>query len=289
MNFRRTRSLAALPLYASLFIIALAGFAAAADEQPQEHFVRSFAVAPGSTLNVENYKGTIHITGADTNQASITVDKRFEGSNEDRKWWMANTSVDFSNDSGNLRIVVRYPNNRCWVDCDEHSNYTAAVDLTVQVPRRINLDVNGYKPDIKISSLEGDIHVKSYKSPIDIASTTGSIVISTYKESVRLHEVSLRGLLRVSMEKGEATIEARNLGSEVEIDSDKGSVDLRIPATTALTLDYSGGRRASFHSDLPVSSSAGYSSDEVQGTINGGGTPVKLRTTKGSFSIDRLQ
>src|SRR4029077_17885170 len=103
-------------------------------------------------------------------------------------------------------------------------------------------------------------------------STTGSIDIKTYKESVHLRDVSVRGPLRLTMYKGEATLAAKSLGDEVNIETEKGSVVLEVPRTAGLTVHYSGGRRANFHSDLPITSTAGFRSEEMSGTINGGGT-----------------
>jgi hypothetical protein len=275
-----------------LATLTICAFAQTPDSQPQDaHFTRSFNANPGGSLVVENYKGTIHVTGTSSNQVKVTVDKKFEGSDKDRKWWMENTRVSFDSESSRVRVKVDYPNNNCILSCneDEHSDYTGWVELTIEVPRKSNLDIDGYKPEIKLASLDGDIHIKSYKAPIDIASTVGGIDISTYKESVHLHDVSIRGNLGLKMEKGEATIEARNLGKEAEIETGKGNVVIRIPRSAGLTIDYSGNRRASFHSDLPVSSTAGFRSDEMRGTINGGGTPLRLRTEKGSISIEALQ
>jgi DUF4097 and DUF4098 domain-containing protein YvlB len=272
----------------SVFVASTPAGAQTSDTQ-ENHFVRTFTVSPGSTVAVENYKGTIHLTGADTNQISVTVDKKFEGSDSDRKWWMTNTQVNFSNDAGRVRVDVQYPKNSCAWNCDDHSNYSAEVDLTIQVPRRTNLELNGYKPDIHISAVEGDIHIKSYKSPIEIASTTGSVDIHTYKETVRLSDVSIRNSLRLQMEKGDVQIDAKTLGEEANIETYKGNIVLRIPRNTGLNVDYSGSRRSNLHSELPITSETGFGSGDVRGTINGGGTRLHLRTYRGSVSIESRQ
>ena len=265
---------------------AIVSIHAQTSEAQDTHFVRAFSVTPGAALAIENYKGAIHLTGADTNQISVTVDKKFEGSEADRKWWMTNTQVNFSNDANRVRVAVQYPNNNCFWNCNEHSDYTAEVDLTIQVPRRTNLDLDGYKPDINISATEGDIRIKSYKSPIEIASTTGSVDIHTYKESVRLNDVSIRNSLRIKMEKGDAFVDARSLGDEADIETYKGNVELRIPRNAGVTVDYNGSRRSNLHSELPITSEAGFGSGEVRGKINSGGSRLSLRTYRGSVSIE---
>ena len=278
-----------VPLSILAVVLWISAFAQTPSAQ-EDHFTRSFSVSSGGTLVVENYKGTIDINGTSGNQVAVTVNKAFEGSESDRKWWMENTRVTFDNDSSRVRVKVEYPSNNCNFGCDrDHSDYTASVELTIQVPREINLEIDGYKPNIKLASVEGDIRVKSYKSPIDIESTTGSINVSTYKESVRLHDVSLRGELRIKMEKGDATIEARTLGNDAEIETGKRTILLRVPRTAGINLDYSGNsRRSSFHSDLPITSESGFRDGEIRGSINGGGTHLRVRNDRGSFTIEGL-
>ena len=259
----------------------------AAGNQPADHFQRSFAITSGGTLHVDNYKGAIHVTGSDGNQVVVDVTKRFEGNDADRKWWMENVEVNFHNANDRVAVEVKYPQWNCTF-CWQGHDYTAAVELEIKVPRQINVTVESYKPDIKIASVQGDITIKSYKSPIAIDSTTGSIRIGTYKETVKLHDVTLRGPLEVKSYKADAEISAKGLGETVALESDKGSIVLRVPQNAGMDVDYEGGRRASFHSDFPLTSEAGHLDHSVRGTINQGGTHVRLRTEKGSVSLEKL-
>src|SRR5262249_60089171 len=131
------------------------------------------------------------------------------------------------------------------------------VELEIQAPRQTNLEVQSYKPEIKITSLNGDIRIKSYKSHMTIASTTGAIWIDTYKDSIRLKDVTLRGALEVKSYKADAEIDARSLGESVTLESSKGTIVLRVPQNANFNLDFHGGRRASFHSDFALTTAAG--------------------------------
>ena len=257
-------------------------------QQPQEKFQRSFALQSGGTLRVENYKGTIHVTGSNTNQVVVNVWKRFEGGSEaDRKEWMENTKINFSNDSGQVSVKVEYPNWSCvfcWVDHD----FTANVELEIQVPVKTNLDLDGYKPDIKIGSLQGDIRIKSYKAPMTIESTSGAIHIDTYKDGIRLRNVAVRGELDVKSYRAEVEIDARSLDGTADLQTSRGSIVLRVPRDIGLTVDYSGGRRSGFHSDFPLAAQTGDRlGRDVRGTINGGGARVVLRTDRGTVSVEK--
>jgi hypothetical protein len=280
------------------WLIALAGIVALAttsllsqststSADPAAHFQKTFSIASGGTLDVDNYKGTIHVTGSDTNQVAIDVNKHFEGNDEDRKWWMENVQVNFRNESNRVSVEVKYPQWNCTF-CWQGHDYTAAVELEIRVPRQINVQLESYKPDIKVAGIQGDIRIKSYKSPIEIADTTGAVRVDTYKETVKLRNVNLRGPLEVKSYKAEAEIDARSLGESVMLENEKGSIVLRVPANTGMDVDYDGGRRASFSSDFPMTSQTGSFNSSFHGKVNQGGTRVRLRTGKGSVSLQKL-
>src|SRR6478609_11028887 len=194
---------------------------------------------------------------------------------------MENAQGNFKNDSNRVSVEVKYPQWTC-IFCWETHDYTAAVELEIRVPRQINVQLESYKPDIKVAGIQGDIRVKSYKSPIEIADTTGAVRIDTYKETVRLRNVNLRGPLEIKSYKADAEVEARSLGSTVTLENEKGSIVLRVPASAGMDVDVEGGRRSSFRSDFPMASQTGIFDSSFRGKVNQGGTRLRLRTTRGS-------
>ena len=291
MNSKTQRTIGwlSIMLGAVALIVPILRSQAAGSEAVTDHFQRSFAITQNGTLNVDNYKGTIHVTAGEGNQVLVDVTKRFEGASEsDRKWWMENTQVNFHNDNERVSVEVKYPKWNCTF-CWQGHEFTAQVDLEIQVPKQISVKLDSYKPDIKIAGIQGDIEIKSYKSPITIDSTTGSIRINTYKNTIKLENVALRGPLEVKSYKADAEISARALGESVSLEDYKGSTVLRVPQNAGLNLDYEGGRRASFRSDFPLSSTAGSFNSSFHGTVNGGGTRIHLRTEKGSVSLEKFR
>jgi hypothetical protein len=253
----------------------------------QERVQRSFTVNPGATLAVENYKGTIHITASDGNQVTVDARKRFEGSESDRKWWMENVKVNFHNDPNRVEVKVEYPTQTC-VFCWQNHDYTTAVELEIRVPRQMNVKLDGYKPDIKVSGIKGDLSIKSYKAPMLIESTTGPIHIDTYKDTVRLRDVAVRGTLWVKSYKADLEVSAASLGESADLESYKGDIVVRVPADAGLNVDFEGGRHSSFATDFALTSSSGFTGREVHGTINRGGSNLRLRTEKGSVQLRRI-
>lgn len=255
----------------------------------QEKYQRSFTVQSGSTLLVDNHKGTIHVTGGSGNQVVVSVYKHFEGTDKDRSWWMYKTDISFQNDDGRVSVEVHYPNWNCPDDCyTEHDNYTGEVELKIQVPRQVNVHLTGHHPSMKVSGIEGELRISGHRPEIDIESVTGAIQIDTYRGTLNAKDLNVRGRLDVKEAKGEALIEARSLGDEVTLETAKGSIRLRVPENAGLTIDYEGSRRADFHSDFPIASQSDLSGQTVHGTINGGGAKLHLRSERGSIRLEKL-
>lgn len=216
----------------------------------------------------------------------VDVQKRFEGSESDRKWWMENVKIDFSNDPHQVKVKVEYPNQNCMFCFDFH-DYTAEVELEIHVPRQTNVSLDGYKPDMRITGVHGDIAVKSYKAPMLIDETTGAIHIDTYKDTIRLRNVTIHGSLEVKSYKADTEISAKDLGQSAAVETEKGEITVKVPESARLDVDYSGGRRASFHTDFNLAVASG-SGENVRGTVNGGGTKLRLRNERGSVTLQKL-
>ena len=249
----------------------------------EDHFQRAFPLAQGGTISVKNYKGLIAVEGTNQQQVTVDVAKVYDGDSKYRDEWLRGTQVNFSSSSDRVDVRVEYPQHMCMFNCDE--NWGGQVRLTIRAPRRVNLDIDGYKPETKVSAIDGDIRIRSYKSAIDIRDTAGAIDIETYKDRIALDNVSLRGRLRVHDFKAETSINARELAQGADLETSKGDITVALPSNVAVNLDVSGGRRADIRSDFPVTSEAGYDNRHIKGAINGGGPELRIRTEKGSVSL----
>jgi hypothetical protein len=261
-----------------------------------EAFERSFSMNTGGTLVVENRKGTIHVTGSDTNQVVVNVRKIFDGGSEkDRQEWMAQTKVSFDSLPDHLNVRVDYPDWNC-VLC---VNLDDEVDLTIAVPHAINIELDGNRPDMTISSVEGNIRISSNRSRIDVRSTEGAIRIETNRGEVKLSDVAVKGRLELTSNRADAVIEAKRMDGDADLETERGSIVVRMPATVGVNLDYVGGRRASFHCDFPVTTNqngaqlndvsgrVGREGARISGAVNQGGPRMTLRTERGSISIEK--
>lgn len=269
----------------ALLIAASALFAAAQAQTTgtEDHFQRSYTLQNGGTVRVKNYKGLIRIDASESNEASIDVKKVWEGHNDNKRdEWLREVQVNFSSDASRLEVQVEYPDHTCFWNCWD--DWGGHVELTLRVPRQSNLDIDGYKPEMKINGIKGDIRVHSYKSPIEIRDTTGGIDVDTYKDRILLDNVSLRGPLHIRDYKAETEIRARELSDGADIDTSRGSVRMQVPPDARFNMDLSGDRRADIRSDFAARVEAGYSR-HMTGAVNGGGPEVRIRAARGSVAL----
>lgn len=248
----------------------------------EERFQRSFALASGGELSVENFKGSVQVEAWDKEEAQVDVAKHYDpdGSAGLRDWWLNETQVGFDARAGRLRVSVHYPRRDCWGDCEPAGGY---VDLILRVPRRTRVQLEGHKPRMTVRGVEGDIRISSHKSPIEIDSTRGGIHIQTYKDSIRLTGVDITGKLYLSSHKGQVEVEASSLGKGAELETHKGTFVVRLPRSARVTLDVELGRRGDFDSDFPVVATT--SGERLRGTVNGGGPTLRFRSHRGSLHL----
>jgi len=234
-----------------------------APSKTEGRYQESFAMPAGGRLSVQNYKGAVVIEGWDKNQLVVDVFKHYEGDSSLRDQWLRETRVASEVSGSSARIEVEYPKHFCAFGCDE--NMYGWVELQLHAPRATNLEIDGYKPEIKIADLAGTIGIHTYKAPIDIRSSSNTVRINTYKSDIR--------------------IQADRLGDGIEIENYKSDAELALPAGTAMTVEFKGERKAEFNSEFELAAEGSFRGNHVHGTVNGGGPMVRFTTYKGSLRL----
>ena len=169
----------------------------------------------------------------------------------------------------------------------ESESLNRAVDFEIQVPTRTNLKlstVNGGQ--IVVEGVEGEIEVGNVNGPITLTRIAGSAVANTVNGQV------LVSLTRVVPDKAMAftsyngTVDVTfpaSLKANLKMRSDRGDVfsdfDVQIRPTTPVVHET---QRASGRFQVEVNSS-------IQGTVNGGGPEIELRTWNGAVYLRKGQ
>jgi Putative adhesin len=146
--------------------------------------------------------------------------------------------------------------------------------------------------DVSLDHVSGDLRLKSGDGHVRISDATGSIEARTSDGSLTVdglfHVFALHtsdGRLDVSLRPGTSLTEASS------IQTSDGSVAIHVPANFAADLDVhsSDGRvDCAFPLTMDHFDSHGGEGHAWHGKLNGGGTPLSIRTSDGNVKIDQL-
>ncbi len=140
-----------------------------------------------------------------------------------------------------------------------------------------SIQVNGGAGSLNGGTSGGDIDVKIFRGPVSVETSGGGITIENVAGSVK-GETSGGAIL--------AFLPAP-LPGDVILSTSGGGIKVKIPAGAAFNLaaETSGG---GVRCDLPVNVSGKPKSDEIKGTVNGGGPLLKLETSGGGIRVQKL-
>jgi putative adhesin len=226
---------------APALLVLLIGLNATAAAQD---FQKSYQVGAGGHLRVSNVSGDVTVTGYDG--AAIVVTGTKKGPDRDM------VEVEDLSAGNSVEIKARYPKN-CR-NCD------VSIDFKVQVPRNLNLDLDG------ISSVSGDVSVTGVTGRVKASAVSGDVHVSEIIGSVNAHSVS-----------GDVEVEITQLdGSEdMKFNSVSGDVNVKLPSSLSAEVDIST-LSGSIKSDFPV---------EVKKERDGPGRSAKATLGSGSRQL----
>jgi DUF4097 and DUF4098 domain-containing protein YvlB len=179
-----------------------------------------------------------------------------------------------------VEIDVRYPHHNFNVEWGSHR-----VDITIQMPRegRVNLRTGDGKIDI--AGLKGEMDLHSGDGSENLEGVDGKLHASTGDGHItaqgRFDELELKtgdGHLDVRAGAGSS------LASGWRLETGDGNVSLEVPGELAADVDL---HTSDGHIDLdmPVTTEGKIRENEVRGKLNGGGSPLMIRTGDGSIHL----
>lgn len=147
----------------------------------------------------------------------------------------------------------------------------------------------GCKGDIKLSTSGGSLTLDQLEGSI-VAKTSGGSVhgsdikgdLSAHTSGGNVHLNNLAGSLETSTSGGNIKAVLKELGKYVTIKNSGGNVDLEIPQNQGVNVDLHASR---IKMVTPVAFKGTQDHNDMNGTFNGGGIPVTVRSSSGSLSI----
>ena len=143
---------------------------------------------------------------------------------------------------------------------------------------KIRLTTSG--GSLSLKDLKGDIKATTSGGSVNGRNVSGELITHTSGGGIHLSDMSCS--LEASNSGGGIDIEMKELGKYVKISNSGGGIDLKLPKNKGVDLDLSGGR---IKTDQLGNFDGKIEDDSVQGKLNGGGVPVRVRSSSGRISL----
>jgi DUF4097 and DUF4098 domain-containing protein YvlB len=253
-----------LILAAALFVAVSASAA-----ELKETIDRTFDVKAGADVVLSNVNGRITITAWDQPRVRVIAKKEVDGDRDEIKQALQDLRVEMQPRDGGLVIRTVYPKDHhgagSLIDWLLGDNIDAEVTYELTVPRTMNVDV---------SNTNGGIHLADVTGHLELETTNGKIVVKRCGGS--LDAATTNGSIDAELLKV-----AKN--QPMRFETTNGRIELTMPSNVGLEID-AATTNGDISTDLPVSTTH-TGSNALRGTINGGGTSVRMRTTNGGIAI----
>lgn len=239
-----------------------------------EEWSKSYNISGTPDLRVETSDANIRVTAWDqkTIEAKVITSRYKIGEGGIR--------VEERQTGDSVEISVHYPHHNFSVEWGQHH-----VDILIQMPRegRVNLRTGDGK--IEVAGLKGDMDLHTGDGSINLDSVDGKLRGTTgdghISASGRFDELELK------TGDGHVDVRARNgssLAAGWRLETGDGSVSLEVPGDLAADVDL---HTSDGHIDLdmPVTTEGKIRQNEIRGKLNGGGSPLTIRTGDGSIHL----
>ncbi|HYM62103.1 MAG TPA: DUF4097 family beta strand repeat-containing protein [Thermoanaerobaculia bacterium] len=232
---------------------------------------RTFDARPGMAFSLTNVNGHITIRSWDQPRIRVHAEKTAEAfDNDAAKKGLAELKIEMAQTGDRLNVVTHCPRNNTFNIFDFLSGQQVGLSVAYEItlPRQINVNVDNTNGAIELSGVSGNLKLETTNGRITADPASGRLEAHSTNGSIHAR------LLRVDGDR------------PLNIETTNGRIEITVPPALRATLD-ARTTNGSVRSDLPVTVAAhsGGGRTSLQGTINGGGPELILRTTNGSIAI----
>jgi hypothetical protein len=300
-------------LFLSLFLAASHLCLAQFDDTP--YVVKNFKLGSDAKVKVETVGGNIEITGQSSNEAKVEMYVRGNNSNDDLseseiKQRLENYDVQINQEGNTVNAIVTQKKSINW------NKNGLSISFRLYVPRQVATTLETKGGNIELSGLTGKQEVVTRGGNIDVRKLTGDTRLETAGGNIDIEEFDGKlqvtcsgGNIDLNNAKGEISVKTAGgnitlagTGGSIEAHTSGGDIRAKITAMEkSLTLSSSGGNitaslpeNKGFDVDIRADRvhtnfanfKGSLGKEKVQGTVNGGGIPVRMTTSGGNISLN---
>jgi len=133
---------------------------------------------------------------------------------------------------------------------------------------------------LRLQNVKGTVHATTSGGDIDGDEIAGDLRTSTSGGSIHLDD--MRCSLNASTSGGNIDVTMKSMGKFLELENSGGSIHLSVPSGQGYNLAISGDR---VHTDKLSNFSGKMDEHSIEGTLNGGGIPIKVRGSSGHVTL----
>ncbi len=277
----------------------------------REDFHFSYPLTAGGSLRVENFNGSVEISGWDKNTVDIDVTKY-----ANTEYRLKEMKIEVTPSASSVNIRTIHP-------IDHHGN--AGARYVIHVPRHTELEgIVSSNGAIRVESVEGASHLRTSNGSVHATGLMGSLEAQTSNGSIDVSDITgdttlrtsngaIRGEVRkgrfgASTSNGSITIRLKEPDSspvrlqssnghieltmdavrEVHANTSNSSITVRLPASAGAQV-YAHTSNSSISCDFDVTMHWELKpKHHLEGTIGKGGPLLDLGTSNGSIKVLRL-
>jgi len=256
-----------------VFIILLCSFASASTVT--EKFEKTYRFNPGGELTLENTNGSVTVRSWDRDEVRIEAIKKVKArSSRDAKDYMKRVRIRVDYNPDEINIEADYPRRSgggggllSWLFGGRRTP-SVTITYTITVPKKADLDIDTTNGSVSISEVNGRIIAESTNGKLKIEEVRGSIDAHTTNGGIHAEvtDFSDNDDVYLKTVNGHITLYLpRDVEADVSASTVNGGIDTRFPLTVT-------GR---------------WGPKKLNGTLNGGGGEIELRTVNGGIDIKR--
>jgi DUF4097 and DUF4098 domain-containing protein YvlB len=150
------------------------------------------------------------------------------------------------------------------------------------------MDANNIQGNVEMRTSGGAIRLENIEGQAEVATSGGSIRAKKVTQGLKartsggsLHLQEISGSLEARTSGGSIDVRLVNPIEYIEVSTSGGNVTVEVPENLGYDLELTGSRVRTELRNFTGSSSR----DAIKGAMNGGGIPLKARTSGGSVSL----
>jgi hypothetical protein len=223
-------------------------------------WTRHYPLAQGGSVDIRNTNGRTEVLAGDGDAVDVTATKTAR----------AMTDQGARDALRQIEIQETIAPDRIALDSTQHNmafemNVSRRVDYVVRLPRWANVELRATNGQLSVRDLSGALRMSTTNGTID--------------------GQALGGPTTASATNGRVVLDFAHLGDgDVVCDTTNGAITMTLPpsAKATLTASVTNGGISTEGLSLSVSE---HSRRRLEGTMNGGGTPIRLSTTNGAIAV----